>query len=69
MDMGDPPQRHSSDAGENEHSPSDRKSLPVDLPTSLDDRRRAPEYAGETEIYDGWQGEPGLHSPSNMRIS
>ncbi|QKX63047.1 uncharacterized protein TRUGW13939_10215 [Talaromyces rugulosus] len=57
MDMGDPPQRHSSDAGENEHSPPDRKSLPIDLPTSLDDRRRAPEYAGETEIYDGWQGQ------------
>lgn len=64
MDMGDPPQRHSSDAGENEDSHSDHeqlKSLPVDLPTSLDDRRRAPEYAGETEIYDGWQGELGLH--------
>lgn len=65
MDMGDPSHRHSSDTGENELSPSDneqRKSLPVDLPTSLDDRRRVSEYAGETEIYDGWQGELGLRS-------
>ncbi|KAH8695534.1 DIL and ankyrin domain protein [Talaromyces proteolyticus] len=56
MDMGDPP------IVEDEHSSSDNeqkqpKPLPADLPTSLDDRRRASEYAGETEMYDGWQGQ------------
>ena len=30
--------------------------LPDDLPTSLDDRRSFSPYAGETEMYDGWQG-------------
>lgn len=35
-----------------------RRTIPADLPTSLDDRRHA---AGEftmpeTEMYDGWQG-------------
>jgi hypothetical protein len=34
--------------------PSD---LPSDLPRSLNDRRRAPAYSGETELYDAWQGE------------
>ena len=32
------------------------KELPSDLPTSLNDRRPVRSYAGETEMYDGWQG-------------
>lgn len=32
------------------------RTLPDDLPKSLDDRRSVPVYAGETEMYDGWQG-------------
>ncbi|EFQ97851.1 DIL and Ankyrin domain-containing protein [Nannizzia gypsea CBS 118893] len=33
------------------------RTLPPDLPTSLDDRRSFPSYNSETEIYDGWQGQ------------
>lgn len=36
--------------------PKKDRPLPDDLPKSLDDRRTVPEYAGETEMYDGWQG-------------
>lgn len=36
------------------------RTLPPDLPTSLDDRRSFPSYNSETEIYDGWQGEFSL---------
>ena len=32
------------------------RELPNDLPTSLNDRRPVRSYAGETEMYDGWQG-------------
>lgn len=32
------------------------RKLPDDLPKSLDDRRSFPSYAGETEMYDAWQG-------------
>lgn len=32
------------------------RQLPDDLPRSLDDRRNVPQIAGETEIYDAWQG-------------
>ena len=32
------------------------RELPSDLPTSLNDRRPVRSYAGETEMYDGWQG-------------
>lgn len=32
------------------------RQLPDDLPRSLDDRRTVPQIAGETEIYDAWQG-------------
>lgn len=38
-----------------------KRSLPSDLPTSLDDRRTVPDqYKPETEMYDAWQGELGL---------
>ncbi|RDI77366.1 hypothetical protein Vi05172_g12664 [Venturia inaequalis] len=44
---------------EEEHEarrPSPR--LPIDLPTSLNDRRNVPEYLGtETEVYDAWSGQ------------
>ncbi|KAI9825754.1 MAG: hypothetical protein M1819_000472 [Sarea resinae] len=53
MDIGDP---HSEDEGGLEESPKPRQ-LPDDLPKSLDDRRTAPTYSGETEIYDAWQGQ------------
>ncbi|EEP82367.1 conserved hypothetical protein [Uncinocarpus reesii 1704] len=33
------------------------RTLPDDLPTSLDDRRNVPIYTAETEMYDGWQGQ------------
>lgn len=32
------------------------RQLPLDLPTSLDDRREV-HMAAETEMYDAWQGE------------
>ncbi len=35
---------------------SPRRSLPPDLPRSLDDRHPVPEYGMETEMYDAWQG-------------
>ncbi|KAI1822369.1 hypothetical protein F4861DRAFT_532286 [Xylaria intraflava] len=35
-----------------------RRTLPADLPKSLDDRKVAPtELVPETEMYDGWQGQ------------
>ena len=36
--------------------PQSPMKLPDDLPTSLDDRKSFSPYAGETEMYDGWQG-------------
>jgi hypothetical protein len=44
------------------HTPTTPKSrnVPSDLPTSLDDRRNFSSYAGETEMYDGWQGKKPL---------
>lgn len=32
------------------------RALPLDLPKSLDDRRRPTDLVPETELYDGWQG-------------
>ena len=32
------------------------RTLPSDLPKSLDDRQPVRHYAGETEMYDAWQG-------------
>ena len=32
------------------------RALPSDLPKSLDDRQPIRHYAGETEMYDAWQG-------------
>jgi hypothetical protein len=40
--------------------PPKKRELPADLPRSLDDRRHVPTelLVRETEMYDGWQGEP-----------
>ena len=32
------------------------RTLPADLPKSLDDRVLVNHFASETEYYDGWQG-------------
>ncbi|KAI1438682.1 hypothetical protein GGR50DRAFT_639254 [Xylaria sp. CBS 124048] len=47
------------------------RSLPADLPTSLDDRKIAPtELVPETELYDGWQGQSQfLTSPVPTKLS
>ncbi|KAK2858408.1 hypothetical protein FQN49_004764 [Arthroderma sp. PD_2] len=45
---------HESSGDEGVEKP---RTLPPDLPTSLDDRRSIPSYNSETEIYDGWQGQ------------
>ncbi|EEA26667.1 hypothetical protein EYB25_002297 [Talaromyces marneffei] len=61
MDIGDPLASADFESENEEYSqdgtPKKPRALPADLPTSLDDRRRAPEYAGEMEMYDGWQGQ------------
>jgi len=49
--------------------PPKKRTLPADLPRSLDDRRHVPtELVPETEMYDGWQGQclllPRLAIPS-----
>ena len=46
---------HQDGATEREETVRPRE-LPSDLPTSLNDRRPVRSYAGETEMYDGWQG-------------
>ena len=68
MDREDPPpdpsnldQAQLQTAGvspsDDETSPPSARQLPDDLPKSLDDRRTVSSYAGETEMYDAWQGE------------
>ena len=44
------------DSEEEEEEAIRPRELPSDLPTSLNDRRPVWSYAGETEMYDGWQG-------------
>ena len=56
MDHEDPARVEENGFGEIQ--PDGPRPLPDDLPTSLDDRRRVPAYAGETEMYDAWQGKP-----------
>ena len=57
MDIGDTYQDmgNGEDATTYEEQTRPRK-LPHDLPMSLDDRRPVRTYAGETEMYDAWQG-------------
>ncbi|RCI17285.1 hypothetical protein L249_2287 [Ophiocordyceps polyrhachis-furcata BCC 54312] len=65
------------DLGDSTGSLGDAKpprTIPSDLPTSLDDRRHAPTegFVAETEMYDGWQGQsqflttPALAKPLNF---
>lgn len=62
MDLGDSEGGFEADAGS--LSPK-RRTLPADLPRSLDDRRHVPvDLVPETEMYDGWQG---WYSPSCLR--
>ncbi|MCJ1310678.1 hypothetical protein MMC25_004344 [Agyrium rufum] len=56
MDIGDP-HRSEDDGGFSEDELPRKRELPSDLPTSLNDRRPVRSYAGETEMYDGWQGQ------------
>lgn len=49
--MGDEEDKHS-----HEEPVRPLRKLPRDLPMSLDDRRPVRTYAGETEMYDAWQG-------------
>ena len=55
MDIGEP---HSDDeyTFEDAEEAPQHRTLPPDLPKSLDDRQPIPHYAGETEMYDAWQG-------------
>lgn len=58
MDLGgsDNPFTGGFDAGDGDMPPK-KRTLPDDLPRSLDDRRHVPtELVPETELYDGWQG-------------
>ncbi len=56
MDIG---ARHSDDEGGFEDAPEEAprsRTLPNDLPKSLDDRQPVRHYGTETEMYDAWQG-------------
>lgn len=55
MDIGD---QHSDDeiGFEDAEEVPQHRHLPSDLPKSLDDRQPIRHYAGETEMYDAWQG-------------
>lgn len=56
MDIGD---QHSDDelGFEDAQEAPQHRTLPSDLPKSLDDRQPIRHYAGETEMYDAWQGD------------
>ena len=55
MDIAD---KHSDDELDFEDAAElpHHRTLPSDLPKSLDDRQPIRHYAGETEMYDAWQG-------------
>ncbi|KAF5020087.1 hypothetical protein F66182_7893 [Fusarium sp. NRRL 66182] len=67
MDLGD-------SLGQDGQSEDKPRSLPSDLPRSLDDRRHVPNehLVTETEMYDGWQGQsqflttPAIAKPLNF---
>lgn len=46
----------SDEANESSEEIPSRRSLPHDLPKSLDDRQPVHEHGLETEMYDAWQG-------------
>ncbi|KAF2157837.1 hypothetical protein K461DRAFT_236284 [Myriangium duriaei CBS 260.36] len=70
-------EREEGDLGHRQEEDEDQgwdrpRDLPADLPRSLDDRRRDTtfDYGGETEYYDGWQGQSQfLSAPSLGRTN
>jgi hypothetical protein len=57
MDLSDHRPSDGRDSSDGDpQSPQSPRKLPDDLPKSLDDRRTFNSYAGETEMYDAWQG-------------
>lgn len=58
MDPGEPQTDPGFDDGSDlaDSGDSRPRTLPADLPTSLNDRRRTESVFVETEVYDGWQG-------------
>ncbi|KAI9842410.1 MAG: hypothetical protein M1837_007155 [Sclerophora amabilis] len=54
MDLGDP---HSEEENASDDEQDEIRQLPDDLPKSLNDRRNAPTFVDETEMYDAWQGQ------------
>ncbi|MCJ1246736.1 hypothetical protein MMC30_003945 [Trapelia coarctata] len=64
MDIGDPHRDMGDEEDEITHEEHTRpRKLPHDLPMSLDDRRPVRTYAGETEMYDAWQGQSQYLNP------
>ena len=62
MDIGD--QHSDNEVGlEDAEEVLQHRALPSDLPKSLDDRQPIRHYAGETEMYDAWQGNFCLTKP------
>ena len=53
MDIGSSIPEDEQGFGEENARP---RTLPSDLPKSLDDRQPVRHYGAETEIYDAWQG-------------
>ena len=53
MDIGD---SYTEESNGSEQESVRPRELPHDLPKSLNDRRPVQSYAGETEMYDAWQG-------------
>lgn len=60
---------HAESDTEDVSTPVSPRKLPDDLPTSLDDRRTFDRYAGETEIYDGWQGKLAHGGGTRNRVT
>ncbi|KAI9761557.1 MAG: hypothetical protein M4579_000949 [Chaenotheca gracillima] len=71
-----PEEPHSGEeSGFDEDERPQSMTLPDDLPKSLNDRRNAPNFANETEMYDAWQGQsqflttPVPARPLNFNLS
>lgn len=70
MDVADPPHGNSPEFQDEDNALDasnirNSRTLPDDLPTSLDDRRSVPVFPSETEMYDGWQGG---HLPASLLV-
>jgi len=67
MDLGGSDGGFDGGFGDNEGLPPKKRSLPADLPRSLDDRRHVPtDLVPETEMYDGWQGVSRFLNPPSL---